>query len=133
VRFGSVSLDVLWAPEDLSDDDQNNHSVVLAATLGNMTFILSGDATAEVWLQIVKRLPARLQMFQVPHHGAQNGTFAPNGITSWLDHIVSIKPPVQAVLVVILDLSTIHIPPSSRLWPAQIRPLTLFAPTCIIM
>jgi beta-lactamase superfamily II metal-dependent hydrolase len=98
LRFGSVSLDVLWPPEDLSDDDQNNHSVVLAATLGKVTFILSGDATAEVWPQIVRRLPKTVRVFQVPHHGAHNGTFAGNNTTPWLDHIVRIKPAVQAVI-----------------------------------
>jgi beta-lactamase superfamily II metal-dependent hydrolase len=96
--FGSVSLDVLWPPQNFSDGDQNNYSVVLTATLSDVTFILTGDATAKVWPQIVKRLPPTVQIFQVPHHGAHNGTFAANGTTPWLNHIVHLRVPVRAVI-----------------------------------
>lgn len=98
LRFGSVRFDVLWPPKGLSDNDQNNHSVVLAATLGKVTFVLTGDATADVWPHIVQHLPPTVQIFQVPHHGAHNGTFAGNNTTPWLDHIVQIKPAVQVVI-----------------------------------
>jgi competence protein ComEC len=98
LSFGSVSLDILWPPANLVDGDQNNHSVVLSATLDEVTFVLTGDATADVWPRIVQHLPKTLRVFQVPHHGAHNGTFAGNNTTPWLDHIVKNKPAVEAVI-----------------------------------
>lgn len=96
--FGSVSLDILWPPQSFADGDQNDHSVVLAAMFDKVTFVFTGDATAKVWPQIVKRLPATVRIFQVPHHGAHNGTFAANGTTPWLSHIGNLGAPVRAVI-----------------------------------
>src|SRR5918996_1141207 len=72
-------------PADTSNE--NNNSVVLALTLGQVTFILTGDAEAENWATIAARLPASMRVFQVPHHGGRNGTFGPGDVTPWLDLI----------------------------------------------
>jgi len=58
---------------------------VLALTLGQVSFVLTGDAEAENWATIAARLPPTIRVFQVPHHGGRNGTFGPGDITPWLD------------------------------------------------
>jgi competence protein ComEC len=89
VDFGSVSLKVLWPDYDQVDtSNENNNSVVLAMTLGQVTFVLTGDAEADKWPTIAPRLPPTVRVFQVPHHGGRNGTFeaATNG-TPWLSQL----------------------------------------------
>jgi len=83
--FGAVSLQVLWPEYDVIDgDNENNNSVVLALTLGGVTFVLTGDAEASNWPAINPRIPATTRVFQSPHHGAQNGMFDEQGAASWL-------------------------------------------------
>jgi competence protein ComEC len=89
IPFGPVSLEVLWPDAGFSDADENNHSVVLALTLDKVSFVLTGDATADVWPNIVSRLPAGTEVFQVPHHGARNGTFDSSGTTPWVSHFAT--------------------------------------------
>jgi beta-lactamase superfamily II metal-dependent hydrolase len=86
ISFGAVSLAVLWPEYDQVDaSNENNNSVVLALTLGQVSFVLTGDAEAENWATIAARLPTSIRVFQVPHHGGRNGTFGPDDITPWLD------------------------------------------------
>ena len=63
------------------------NSIVLALTLGEVSFILSGDCEADNWDQITGDLPGLpgLAVFQAPHHGAVNGVFTDSGDTPWLD------------------------------------------------
>jgi competence protein ComEC len=97
-NLGDVQLRALWpphtgnAPHD--SNNENNNSVVLALTLGQVTFLLTGDCEAGNWPQIVGELPnlAGLAVFQSPHHGAVNGVFDgvvggnfANATTPWLD------------------------------------------------
>ena len=89
--FGDVKLDVLWPPytpdEPFDDNNENNNSVVLTLTLGDVTFLLAGDCEADNWPQItadLAQIPG-LAVFQVPHHGAVNGVFDGHGDTPWLD------------------------------------------------
>ncbi|MEA3211690.1 MAG: competence protein ComEC [Chthoniobacter sp.] len=89
ISFGAVQLDVLWPPRNHSDNDENNHSIVLSLTLGNVAFVLTGDATASMWPKIVSRLPANTRLLQAPHHGARNGTFNGPRSTPWLTHIAN--------------------------------------------
>jgi hypothetical protein len=52
-HFGDVSMEVLWTPPAVLDSNENNNSVVLAITFGQVTFLLTGDAEADVvWTQI---------------------------------------------------------------------------------
>lgn len=91
VSFGAVSMQILWPDWDQVDSsNENNNSVVLVLTLGQVSFVLTGDAEAEKWATIAPRLPATVKVFQVPHHGGRNGLFAPGaGGTPWLDHLVA--------------------------------------------
>jgi beta-lactamase superfamily II metal-dependent hydrolase len=84
INFGAVTMRVLWPDYNQVDtENENNNSVVMALTLGDVSFVLTGDAEAERWPVIGPRLPERVDVFQVPHHGGRNGMFS-NGDTPWL-------------------------------------------------
>lgn len=89
-RFGDASMEVLWPPPSVLDPNENNNSVVLTVTFGQVTFVLTGDAEADtVWTQIAPRIPGSTKFFKVPHHGANNGTFASGNTTPWLNNLPS--------------------------------------------
>jgi len=97
IAFGAVFLEILW-PDGQIDPDENNNSLVLSLTLDKVTFILTGDATANIWPKITSRIPRNTRVFQVPHHGARNGTFNDAGATPWLSHFRKKKSKVQAIM-----------------------------------
>jgi hypothetical protein len=83
--FGNATLDVLWPTPKLLPHNENNKSVVLSVTLGNVSLMLTGDAEADgVWSKIAGQIPTNTHFFKVPHHGADNGTFDPTGKAPWL-------------------------------------------------
>jgi beta-lactamase superfamily II metal-dependent hydrolase len=98
ISFGAVSLEILWPNVGYVDADENNHSVVLSLTLDSTSFVLTGDATANIWSSIIPRLPKSTRVFQVPHHGARNGTFDDAQNTPWLSHFRTQKNEVAAVM-----------------------------------
>jgi competence protein ComEC len=119
IDFGNASLKVLWPDHDQVDaSNENNNSVVLAITLGNVTFVMTGDAEAENWTTIAPRLPATVRVFQVPHHGGRNGVFDPaDDSTPWLDLLSSATTRPQ------LALSS-HIRPHGHPHPDVVNALT---------
>jgi beta-lactamase superfamily II metal-dependent hydrolase len=87
-QFGSVFLDVLWPTQGLKPANENNNSVVLTATLGNVCFVFTGDAEADgVWSNIASQIPSKTRFFKVPHHGSDNGTFDSARKTPWLKYL----------------------------------------------
>ena len=85
-HFGDVQVSVMWPPPNSVSANENNNSVVLALTLGRVTFVLTGDSEAGgVWSTLASTLPSTTRVFKVPHHGAANGTFDSYGNTPWLD------------------------------------------------
>lgn len=93
--FGPVTLQALWPPHrEPEPHNENLNSIVLAATLGDVCFVFTGDAEASLWDQINSRLPANVRVFQVPHHGARNGLFDGDR-TPWLDHLEALNHPVN--------------------------------------
>jgi competence protein ComEC len=84
-RFGGATMEVLWPEPGVLDKNENNNSVVLAITQGQVTFVLTGDAEADiVWTRISSKIPKTTKFFKVPHHGATNGTFTSANATPWL-------------------------------------------------
>lgn len=83
-NFGSAKIEVLWPPPNHNDANENNNSVVLLVTLGKVSFVLTGDAEADVWDQqgslpgksLASKIPLETQFFKHPHHGSDNGMFA---------------------------------------------------------
>ena len=93
-QFGTVTMKVL-SPErdDIDDRNENNNSVVLALEVGDVSFVLTGDAEKEVWEKIASEIPANTLFFKVPHHGSENGTLDDASNPVWLDDC-----PQEAVL-----------------------------------
>jgi beta-lactamase superfamily II metal-dependent hydrolase len=92
VNFGSIQLKALWPDHDSIDpDNENNNSVVLAATLNDVTFLFTGDAEASNWSAIHPRIPDTVKVFQVPHHGALNGVFL-GDTTPWMTAVEGYHP-----------------------------------------
>ena len=84
-NFGGATMEVLWPEPGVLDKNENNNSVVLAITHGEVTFVLTGDAEADiVWTKISSKIPKTTRFFKVPHHGATNGTFTNANTTPWL-------------------------------------------------
>jgi len=85
--LGDAEIDILW-PEEQGQisDDPNNNSIVMVLTLGQVSFVLTGDAEGEVWEKVVARVPPETHMFKVPHHGSVNGAVY-RGDYPWLDHM----------------------------------------------
>ena len=89
-RIGDVSIKVLWPKSDEIDRrNENNNSIVLALELGNVSFVLTGDAEEEVWEQVASQIPDNTRFFKVPHHGSRNGTIGHADSTPWLDECSS--------------------------------------------
>jgi len=85
--FGDVSMRILWPPYNLQYQNENNNSVVLTLTLGNVVLVLTGDAEVDVWTQIANQLPQGTLLFKVPHHGSDDAMFDDNQQTPWLDRL----------------------------------------------
>ena len=86
--FGAVTMRVLWPPPALFPANENNNSVVLLLSLGQVSFVLGGDAEADgVWVQIAAQVPTNTGFFKVPHHGSANGIFDQRGQTPWLNRL----------------------------------------------
>jgi competence protein ComEC len=84
-KFGDVQMSILWPQRGTVSSNENDNSVVLELTLGSITFVMTGDAEADVvWNSPAASLSANTQVFKVPHHGADNGTFDSRGNTPWL-------------------------------------------------
>jgi len=112
--FGDAALEILW-PHRGGDParNENNNSIVLAITLANVTFVLTGDAESRVWDRIASQLPANAMFFKVPHHGSQDATFGRQNTTPWLTQLDN-----QAVLAI-----SSHVLPFSHPHPRVIREL----------
>lgn len=84
-QFGEAQMTVMWPPPNTVSANENDNSVVLALTLGHVTFVLTGDSEVDgVWSTLSSSLPSTTRVFKVPHHGAANGTFDKYGNTPWL-------------------------------------------------
>lgn len=98
-KFGNVDLKVLWPPASHNSSNENNNSIVMALTLGEVSFVLTGDAEADVWNLVPKGqsdplhkcIPSGTEFFKVPHHGAENGMFVAGAVaqTPWLNALSS--------------------------------------------
>ncbi|MDO4288184.1 MAG: DNA internalization-related competence protein ComEC/Rec2 [Eubacterium sp.] len=71
-----LGVEVLWPQgetEALSDDDQNEASLVLRLVYGKRSFLFTGDAGAETEAQLEATLP-QADVLKVGHHGSKYST-----------------------------------------------------------
>jgi competence protein ComEC len=78
LRFGAVTVDVLWPPPAPGDADLpsgNNDSVVLRLGFGRRTILLTGDAEAGAERALVSAGdPLRCDALKVAHHGSRTSS-----------------------------------------------------------
>jgi competence protein ComEC len=84
-NFGNVSLNILWPLyNQIDSNNENNNSIVLCLRLGDVTFVLTGDAEEDVWNAIANQIPTTTKVFKIPHHGSKNGSIGAAGNPLWL-------------------------------------------------
>jgi competence protein ComEC len=74
LRFGGVTVEVLWPPADAEGPaapSGNDDSVVLRVSYGRRAFLLTGDIEADAEAALVAAGdPLRCDALKVPHHGS---------------------------------------------------------------
>ena len=83
-NFGPAQMSILWPRDNGINTNENNNSVVLVLRLDRVSFVMTGDAERDVWLEIATSIPQSTRFFKVPHHGSINGTFD-NDTAVWFD------------------------------------------------
>jgi competence protein ComEC len=78
LRFGAVTLELLWPPRAEGDGDApsaNNDSIVLRLRLGRRTILLTGDAEADAEASLVAANDdLACDVLKVAHHGSRTSS-----------------------------------------------------------
>ena len=89
-------LEILWPKKDANFPDTNDYSIIIKLTVGNKTFLFTGDAPTSA---ILDANPGHIDVLKLSHHGSRTGT------TEVLIHKLS---PTYAVLSYAVDNSYGH-------------------------
>ena len=92
----AYKLEILWPTKDANFPDTNDYSIIIKLTVGNKTFLFTGDAPTNA---ILNSNPGHIDVLKVSHHGSRTGT------TEVLIHKLS---PTYAVLSYAVDNSYGH-------------------------
>ena len=92
----AYKLEILWPTKDANFSDTNDYSIIIKLTVGNKTFLFTGDAPTNA---ILNSNPGHIDVLKVSHHGSRTGT------TEVLIHKLS---PTYAVLSYAVDNSYGH-------------------------
>ena len=84
-------LEILWPKKDANFPDTNDYSIIIKLTVGNKTFLFTGDAPTNA---ILNSNPSHIDVLKLSHHGSRTGT------TEVLIHKLS---PTYAVLSYAVD------------------------------
>jgi len=72
-----VQTEVLNPPAGASYSETNDWSLVLVETLGSQDIMLTGDAQTAAQQFVINEAFPDIEVFGVPHHGANSGYYAP--------------------------------------------------------
>ena len=89
-------LEILWPKKDANFPETNDYSIIIKLTVGNKTFLFTGDAPTNA---ILDSNPGHIDVLKLSHHGSRTGT------TEVLIHKLS---PTYAVLSYAVDNSYGH-------------------------
>ena len=92
----SYKLEILWPKKDANFPETNDYSIIIKLTVGNKTFLFTGDAPTNA---ILNSNPGHIDVLKVSHHGSRTGT------TEVLIHKLS---PTYAILSYAVDNSYGH-------------------------
>ena len=87
----SYKLEILWPKKDAIFPETNDYSIIIKLTVGNKTFLFTGDAPTNA---ILNSNPGHIDVLKLSHHGSRTGT------TEVLIHKLS---PTYAVLSYAVD------------------------------
>lgn len=87
----SYKLEILWPKKDANFPETNDYSIIIKLTVGNKTFLFTGDAPTNA---ILNSNPGHIDVLKLSHHGSRTGT------TEVLIHKLS---PTYAVLSYAVD------------------------------
>lgn len=89
-------LEILWPKKDANFPDTNDYSIIIKLTVGNKTFLFTGDAPTSA---ILDSNPGHIDVLKLSHHGSRTGT---------TEQLVRKLSPTYAVLSYALDNSYGH-------------------------
>ena len=92
----SYKLEILWPKKDANFPDTNDYSIIIKLTVGNKTFLFTGDAPTNA---ILNSNPGHIDVLKLSHHGSRTGTN---------EQLVRRLSPTYAVLSYALDNSYGH-------------------------
>ena len=67
----SYKLEILWPKKDANFPDSNDYSIIIKLTVGNKTFLFTGDAPTNA---ILNSNPGHIDVLKLSHHGSRTGT-----------------------------------------------------------
>ena len=67
----SYKLEILWPKKDANFPDTNDYSIIIKLTIGNKTFLFTGDAPTNA---ILNSNPGHIDVLKLSHHGSRTGT-----------------------------------------------------------
>ena len=89
-------LEILWPKKDANFPDTNDYSIIIKLTVGNKTFLFTGDAPTNA---ILNSNPGHIDVLKLSHHGSRTGT---------TEQLVRKLSPTYAVVSYALDNSYGH-------------------------
>ncbi len=92
----SYKLEILWPTKDANFPDTNDYSIIIKLTVGNKTFLFTGDAPTSAILQAD---PGHIDVLKISHHGSRTGTN---------EQLVRTLSPSYAIISYALDNSYGH-------------------------
>ena len=92
----SYKLEILWPKKDANFPDTNDYSIIIKLTVGNKTFLFTGDAPTSA---ILDSNPGHIDVLKLSHHGSRTGT---------TEQLVRKLSPSYAVLSYAVDNSYGH-------------------------
>ena len=67
----SYKLEILWPKKDANFPETNDYSIIIKLTVGNKTFLFTGDAPTSA---ILDSNPGHIDVLKLSHHGSRTGT-----------------------------------------------------------
>lgn len=95
-QTNDYKIEILWPIKDADFPDTNDYSIIIKLTVGNKTFLFTGDAPTSAILQ---SNPGHIDVLKLSHHGSRTGTN---------EQLVRKLSPTYAVISYALDNSYGH-------------------------
>lgn len=95
-QTNDYKIEILWPTKDANFPDTNDYSIIIKLTVGNKTFLFTGDAPTNAILQ---SNPGHIDVLKLSHHGSRTGTN---------EQLVRKLSPTYAVISYALDNSYGH-------------------------